>query len=532
MFFVSKVLSKISPVTKYGASFRYSIQSQNQVWFGEAQNFRSLSTKSDKKTGKPYQSPFNGTIKPSAKLGGSLSPAKQWWTKKTPPQTKAKVDTKRSPQKPIVKVDPKKPSKKPTPPKAVSAPIKTRFAEYTYEGEKDVSGKPHGKGTIVFKSNGAAYTGEFVDGKMHGTGTLSAQTTLSEDPIIFTGEFHNGRPFNGSGAVVTLQGYTSGTWVGGKLCGKSKKVTVNGNVLEREFVDGIQQGLSTLTTASGSVLQCEFKDGKIWSGVGRAVTDNGNLYEGEWREGTKTGRGTMQYRTRKLVYVGEFVNSLPSGEGTETHTETGTSYTGKWAEGVRHGPGVEVLQPSGNRYEGEWFQGLKEGTMVVTSKDGRKFTGVFHQDRIVSGSGYIEYSPATSSPSSSSSDADADAKVSKSFDGSWKLGKREGHGRQEDGDGCYFVGFWQQGRRVGEGRGRSRDRVTGAVYEGEFEDGLPHGKGKISYSDGSIYEGEWHKNQLHGRGRRTSSPESGSVVTEELWEDGIQMPSPAPDAAA
>jgi len=32
--------------------------------------------------------------------------------------------------------------------------------------------------------------------------------------------------------------------------------------------------------------------------------------------------------------------------------------------------------------------------------------------------------------------------------------------------------------------------ANGDVYEGETEDGIPHGKGKMTYADGKVEEGE------------------------------------------
>ena len=34
---------------------------------------------------------------------------------------------------------------------------------------------------------------------------------------------------------------------------------------------------------------------------------------------------------------------------------------------------------------------------------------------------------------------------------------------------------------------------NGSVYEGEFADGVQHGRGKMVYFDGNIYEGEFNQ---------------------------------------
>ena len=46
-----------------------------------------------------------------------------------------------------------------------------------------------------------------------------------------------------------------------------------------------------------------------------------------------------------------------------------------------------------------------------------------------------------------------------------------------------------------------RDRIgdkDGAVYMGEFRDGLKHGKGRYVYNDGDIEEGEFVNDKIEG----------------------------------
>ena len=39
----------------------------------------------------------------------------------------------------------------------------------------------------------------------------------------------------------------------------------------------------------------------------------------------------------------------------------------------------------------------------------------------------------------------------------------------------------------------------GDVYDGEWKDGMRHGKGRMTYSDGDIYDGEWMEDKGHGQ---------------------------------
>jgi hypothetical protein len=47
--------------------------------------------------------------------------------------------------------------------------------------------------------------------------------------------------------------------------------------------------------------------------------------------------------------------------------------------------------------------------------------------------------------------------------------------------------------------------ATGAVYEGEWHQGLKHGVGKMVYANGDVYDGQWEGGNMSGRARYTHS---------------------------
>ena len=47
-----------------------------------------------------------------------------------------------------------------------------------------------------------------------------------------------------------------------------------------------------------------------------------------------------------------------------------------------------------------------------------------------------------------------------------------------------------------------RSRRTGERYEGDWKDGIRHGKGRRYYSDGSIYDGGWDRDKKHGKAQK------------------------------
>ena len=46
---------------------------------------------------------------------------------------------------------------------------------------------------------------------------------------------------------------------------------------------------------------------------------------------------------------------------------------------------------------------------------------------------------------------------------------------------------------------------NGDMFEGDFENGKPHGKGKMTFPNGDLFEGEFENGKPHGKGRMTFS---------------------------
>ena len=63
------------------------------------------------------------------------------------------------------------------------------WKDNTYKGQLDSSNRPHGKGTLEYKSNGCVYQGEFKEGRRHGLGKI----THPKGIVVYHGQFIDGK---------------------------------------------------------------------------------------------------------------------------------------------------------------------------------------------------------------------------------------------------------------------------------------------------------------------------------------------------
>eukprot|EP00981_Chlorochromonas_danica_P008995 scaffold2392_cov166-Ochromonas_danica.AAC.11 len=87
-----------------------------------------------------------------------------------------------------------------------------------------------------------------------------------------------------------------------------------------------------------------------------------------------------------------------------------------------------------------------------------------------------------------------------SYNGEWKQGLMHGRGTYLFNDGKTYVGEWQKNRPHGKGKEVYLGNLS---YEGEYVGGKYQGQGKIESLDdkGAIYEGDFYGGYRHGSGR-------------------------------
>ncbi len=186
-----------------------------------------------------------------------------------------------------------------------------------------VDGKIHGEGTILF-SNGDKYAGQWKDHQREGIG----QFTFA-DGRVYKGQFVRNR-FHGEGALSYP----------------------NGDRYEGQFADGLRHGKGVLYQ----------KDGNNLSG-----TWEFDQYRPEWSKGIVLG-DTANLRNCNVVYCAE-------GPGRFLYRD-GSRYYGQFVKGLPQGAGM-VYYPNGDRFEGEWKNHAPNGQGVMYYKSGKVLGAVW-----------------------------------------------------------------------------------------------------------------------------------------------------------
>ena len=145
-----------------------------------------------------------------------------------------------------------------------------KIEEDVYEGDYNMDGKKHGRGTHRF-ADGGVYEGEFANGKHHGQGMYR-----------YVG-----------GAVY------EGEWKSGNMDGKGIYQYADGAMYEGEFRDNSIQGKGIYRYATGAVYEGDFVDGKS-HGKGIEWKPDGSVrHYGEWRHDKPFGESSTSPPPRR-----------------------------------------------------------------------------------------------------------------------------------------------------------------------------------------------------------------------------------------
>ena len=149
-----------------------------------------------------------------------------------------------------------------------------------------------GTGRLEEENGKRVYTGEWYNGKRHGSGVQQGGEADWPDELRFEGLFKNDLRH-----------------------GDGEQEMENGDKYVGQFKHDSRCGKGELSKRSTKYVG-EMKDNKP-NGTGRLEFQNGDFYEGEFVAGAFHGKGTLVSQAQQTVYVGEFEGGSRHGLGVE-----------------------------------------------------------------------------------------------------------------------------------------------------------------------------------------------------------------------
>ena len=209
-----------------------------------------------------------------------------------------------------------------------------------YDGEWK-NDKCHGLGTFIDPYNKATYVGAFVKGLKKGFGAEECANSYR-----YTGAWKNDQ-WHHSGTLICYypNGRLKSTYLGnfenGHIHGTGTLTIFNHSLYNGEFYEGKMHGSGVLTDLSSSLSKIydgEFQNG-FKEGNGTETFEKHYIYTGKWKKNKWHGEGKLTEfcvgtNTPEHTYTGTFQNGVKNGPGTEVHHLIKLHTIGIWTNGT------------------------------------------------------------------------------------------------------------------------------------------------------------------------------------------------------
>lgn len=172
-------------------------------------------------------------------------------------------------------------------------------------------GTRYGKGICVY-NDGLMYEGNWVLNKEHGRGQLMT----GDRQVIYSGD-----------------------WLDGFMHGYGTYNFSNGDQYVGDWREGNRHGRGDYTFVNGCRYTGEWKDNKR-SGKGIFIWPDKSYYNGDWEQDQRHGRGRLEL-ANGFSYEGIWARNIIEGKGT-SHFPGGQEYEGTYKLGLREGRGIEL----------------------------------------------------------------------------------------------------------------------------------------------------------------------------------------------
>jgi hypothetical protein len=160
-------------------------------------------------------------------------------------------------------------------------------------------------------------------------------------------------------------------------------------------------------------------------------------------------------------------------------------YKGYWNTNKKyHGHGVKYefdeKKTKNKRTEGIFYNGLLLGQGIIVYSNGEILQGNFIRGKMNGNGEHVR----------------KDGSV---YKGVFKNGKYDGLGKEFFDDGTKFEGFFSDGQK----KYGTYQWKNGSKFQGQFLNGLFHGKGVYNWANKKTYDGNWINGKMNGKGKFT-----------------------------
>ena len=290
----------------------------------------------------------------------------------------------------------------------------------------------------------------------------------------------------------------------------------------------------------------EFVNGKEWTGKGYLYSIKTPIFAYELYDGKGFIKDYDNY-TQLLIYEGEILNGERNGKAKEYNRESSERliYEGEFLNGKRNGKGKEFYDYPKNekprlKFEGEYFNGERNGKGIRYDYEGEiLFEGIYLNGEKWTGKGKEYYTDHDDED-----DTDENPFKNMIFNvGKKKKKKSElgfflgdlgnknltritlnNFGLPQAKKVLKFEGEYLNGLRHGKGKEYNKDKQL--IYEGDYLYGKWDGQGKQYYSsylgkEQLLYEGEFKDGQWDGVGKQYKTGITpGGIEKEGIFEKG------------
>ncbi|KAL7292949.1 hypothetical protein TKK_0013401 [Trichogramma kaykai] len=185
----------------------------------------------------------------------------------------------------------------------------------------------------------------------------------------------------------------TGQWLNGKPHGTGKLEWFDNKMYVGQFYKGAIQGIGRMEMPTQGVYEGQWKDG-LQNGYGVMNFINGDVYEGYFKDGLPHGHGVKKeghfMASAASIYIGEWSCGVKQGYGVMDDIKTGEKYLGSWYNNTKHGNGL-IVTLDGIYYEGAFIQDVFQGHGIMVLEDGMHYEGEFKSVGIFGGKGILTF---------------------------------------------------------------------------------------------------------------------------------------------